>query len=327
MPSDLRVQRALAAIAPQIAAYRSLIVSALERARGVLAPSGGADQARLELGVLGARIDAARFASVVRGNAGLDGTARARIARAADVLERLASVSDDAFVIDVSAGASLAVAVREALGHFGRAFGLTATIDLARTGRYLPELHDRAADTWPFELWTQRERRVAPPLVVTLDGADLTVGDLANVLDGSSHLVLVVNGDAAPARLVRLITRSTFVLQTTTDKLLSRFTSYTGPAVAALFEGDAACFVHDPDGGKALWQRLSIASRPASAPRKRIGAQSTAQQLDELQQLDALAERPMLASTPIDQLVPGGQGDPADRLAAWLLAETDASAA
>jgi hypothetical protein len=333
MPSEsfptqrARIARALSAIAPQLAAFHSLTITALERARAVLAPSGGAERARRELGVIGNRIDAAKFASIVRGDSGLDATARARVLRAAESLESLAAVSEEAFVIDVPTGAALSVVVREALGHFGRAFGLAATIDLVRSGRYVPELHDRAADVWPFELWTQRERRVAPPLVVTVDGADLNVGDLANVLDGASHIVLVVSGETAPARLVRLVSPGTLVLQTTTDRGLERFSAYSGPAVAAVMEGDVATFLHDPEGGKCLWQRLAVLSRPDAAPRKRIGALSPAQQVDELHQLEALAERPVLSTAPIDQLVPGGPGDPADRLAAWLLAESDASAA
>ena len=61
MPSDDRVQRALAAVAPQIAAFRSVVASALEHARAVLSLDEGADHARLELGALGSRIDPIAF--------------------------------------------------------------------------------------------------------------------------------------------------------------------------------------------------------------------------------------------------------------------------
>ncbi len=325
MPSDDRVRSALSAVAPQLAAFRSAAVGALEHARAVLAPSGGVDRLRLELGALGSRIDAARLASVANGGPALDATTRARIELAEHALDSLVNASDDAFVIDVPPGASLSVSVREGLAHFGRVFGLAAAIDLARSGRYVPELHDRAADAWPFELWTASQRRVAPPLVVRVDGADLSPGNLANVLDGWLHLVLVVSGEAAPARLVRLITPSTYVVQARDASALARYTTYKGPAVAALFESDVACFTHDPTRGTALWQRLTIEAQPSAQARKRLSALSPSQQIDELRHLAALAERPTLSTLAIDSLVPGGEGDPAQRLATWLLGESGAS--
>ena len=325
MPSDDRVRSALSAVAPQLTAFRSVAIGALEHARAVLAPAGGVDRLRLELGALGARIDAARLASVSNGGAALDATARSRIELAEQVLDSLVNASDEAFVIDVPPGASLSVSVREGLAHFGRVFGLAAVIDLARSGRYAPELHDRAAHAWPFELWTASQRRVAPPLVVRVDGADLSPGNLANVLDGWLHLVLVVSGEAAPARLVRLITPSTYVVQARDPAALARYTTYKGPAVAALFESDVACFTHDPTRGAALWQRITIEAQPSAQARKRLSALSPAQQIDELRHLAGLADRPTLSTTSIDALVPGGDGDPAQRLATWLLGESGAS--
>ena len=325
MPSDDRTRAALAAVAPQLAAFRSTAVAALEHARAVLAPSGGIDRARLELGALGARIDAARFAGIASGGPALDVTTRERVERARGVLESLVAVSDDAFVVDVPAGASLTVVVREALAHFGRVFGLASAIDAARSGRYVPELHDRAFVAWPFELWGSRERRSAPPVVVRVSGSDLTIGNLADVLDGSTHVVLCVVGEAAPARLVRLITPNTFVTQVKDSQVLTRFAAYTGPAVAALFETEAACFTHDPARGPALWQRLTIEHQSATPGRKRLSALTPWQQDEELQQLAALATRPTLSAAPVESFVPAGEGDPVDRLATWLLGQSGAA--
>ncbi|HTI65579.1 MAG TPA: hypothetical protein VL524_18780 [Gemmatimonadaceae bacterium] len=325
MPSDDRTRAALAALAPQLAAFRSVAIGALEHARAVLAPSGGVERVRLELGALGARVDPARFASIAGGGPALDATTRERIERAQVVLESLVAASDDAFVIDVPLGASVTVAVREALAHFGRVFGLASAVDLARSGRYLPELHDRAFVAWPFELWGARERRGAPPLVVRLSGEDMSVGNLADVLDGAVHVALCVVGEAAPARLVRLITPDTFVIQAKEPQALARFCAYGGPAVAALFEADVACFTHDPARGRALWQRLSIEHQPAPPGRKRVSALTQWQQNEELQQLVALATRPTLSETPVESLVPAGDGDPVDRLATWLLGESGTS--
>lgn len=325
MPSDDRTRAALTAVAPQLANYRSVAVAALEHARAVLAPSGGLERVRLELGPLGSRVDAARFAGIADGGQALDATARERIERAREILDSLVSASDDAFVVDVPAGASLTVTVREAFAHFGRAFGLAAIIDLARSGRYVADLHDRVVDAWPFEFWSARDRRSAPPLVVRLDGDDLSLGNLANVLDGAVHIVLCVAGAAAPARLVRLITPNTFVLQAQDPQALARFTSFAGPAVTALFEADVARFSHDPSRGPGLWQRLNVEHVPPTPNRRRLSALSPWQQNEELQQLVSLSLRPTLPATLVDSLVPPGDGDPVGRLATWLLGESGAA--
>lgn len=325
MPSDDRVQRALTAIAPQIAAFRSVVASTLEHARAVLSLDEGANHAKLELGALGSRIDPIRFAALASGGAGLDPVGRERVGRAVESLRALVEASENSFVVELRSADSLDVVVRDALARLGRVFGLGNAIDLARRGGYVPRLHDRALEAWPFELWTQRDRKTVPPLVVVLSAADLNVGPLADLLDGNAHLVLVVNGDAAPARLVRLITPRTLALQTTKPDAFSRFAAYAGPAVASLLQGDAASFLHDPEAGRAPWQRIAIASRPSAPPRKRIGVQSPAQQLDELRQLEALAERPSLSTAPIESLAPVGDGDPAERLASWLLDESGVS--
>jgi hypothetical protein len=325
MPSDDRIQRALAAVAPQIAAFRSVVASTLEHARAVLSLDEGAGHAKLELGALGSRIDPIRFAALASGGAGLDPVGRERVARAIESLRVLSETSDDAFVVEVRPGESLDAAVRDALARLGRVFGLANAIDLARRGGYVPRVHDRALEAWPFDLWTQRDRKTVPPLVVVAAAADLNVGPLAHLLDGNSHILLIGSGDTAPARLVRLITPRTLVVQATNADPLSRFTAYGGPAIAALLQGDAALFIHDPEAGKAPWQRIAISARPSAPPRKRIGAQSPAQQIDELRQLEALAERPSLSTAPIESLAPAGNGDPAERLASWLLNESGVS--
>ena len=305
-----------------------MAVRALERSRPAqrAAPRRSTERRRFQswrLGKsarrLGARLDAARFAGIANGGPALDGTTRERIERARKVLESLAAASDDAFVVDVPDGASLYDAVRESMARFGRVFGLAATIDLARAGRYVPELHDRAVDAWPFELWSTRDRRSAPPLVVRVSGADFSLGNLANVLDGSVHIVLCVRSEAAPARLVRLITPNTFVIQARDPQALARFTLCSGPAVAALFETDVTCFTHDPARGPGAWQRLTIERQAPPVGRKRVSALSQWQQNEELQQLAALSARPTLSATPVESFVPAGEGDPVERLATWLL--------
>lgn len=325
MPSDARVQAAIAALRRPIDAYRSLVVSASERSHELLSADGGAQRAQLTLGEFGgARLDAARFAELARGVA-LDALSRARLQRAAAALDELASAGDEIFVADVARGDSLRVVVAHALARLGRLFGASSVLALVRSGRFEPERHDRLVEAYPFEWWSKAERRLAPPLVVTVEGADLHAGSLAELLDGAMRLVLVVRGPCAPAPLVRLVTPGTLVLQAEAPEALSRVASYEGPAIAALVE-NGALFTHDPALGGALSQRLVVTRRPASEPGRTLGGTSPRQQREELAQLEAMAARPVAegapGAAPIDALLASGSGDPTERLAAWLLAES-----
>ena len=322
MPSDERLDRARVAIARPLAVYRSAVVGSLERVRGVLASATSAPRAELELGVFArGRIDAERFATLARGTV-LDAAARARITHAAYVLEELAAFRDDAFVVDLRAGGPLDLVVSSTLATLGRAFGASVAADLVRTDRYRPSEHDLLTLAWGFEHWTREDRRHAPPLVVVVDGEDYRPEKLAHLLDGAMHILLIIRGACPPASLVRLITPGTLVLQTSDAKGLDRFSAYTGPAIAALVPETAATFIHDPERGSALWQRLTIWNRPATEPRKSVDGISPNQQRDELLQLIALAEQPSLPAVPVDSLAPAGAGDPSERLASWLLTQS-----
>jgi hypothetical protein len=145
---------------------------------------------------------------------------------------------------------------------------------------------------------------------------------LAHLMDGSMHVVFVVRGACAPAPLVRLITPGTLVLQTRDATGLNRFGAYDGPAIAALVAENAATFIHDPERGAELWQRIKVWNRPTVESRRSIGGISPRQQRDELAQLNAMSEQPAFSTIPIDALAPAGAGDPSDRLASWLLAQS-----
>lgn len=322
MPSDERLALARAAIAKPLAAYRSAVISSLERVRGVLASAGGPSRLEVELGAFArGRIDADKFSALIRGTA-LDAGARARITHAAYVLEELAALRDDAFVIDLRSGGPLHLVVASTLATLGRGFGASVAADLVRTDRYRSNEHDLLTLAWGFEHWSREERRHAPALVVTLDAEDLRAESLAHLMDGSMHIVLIVRGASTPAPLVRLITPGTLVLQTHDATGLDRFSAFAGPAVAAIVPENAATFIHDPNAGAAPWQRITIWNRPTIEPRKSIDGISPRQQREELLQLLAIAERPTLSSTPIDALAPVGAGDPTERLASWLLAQS-----
>ncbi len=318
MPSESPV---LGVVRRRIDAYRSFVAAARERVRTLLATDGGAERARLELGSFGARIQSARFAELRHGVV-LDALSRARLERASSVLAELDSAADDLYVVNVPQGDSLRVVVAHALARAGRAFGAAALAELVRSARYEPERHDRMLEAYPFEWWSKAEREHAPPLVVSVDGADLRAGALAELLDGCAQIVLLVRGLSTPAPLIRLITPGALVIQARDVAGLQPLTTFEGPAVAALFEREAALFTHTPLARSASWQRLAITHRPTT-PTKTLGGVSPRQQREELLQLESLAERPALPTANVETLIPSGAGgDVTERLTSWLLHES-----
>ena len=323
MPSDPRIPQLLELLARPIADYRSQVAATRERLRILLANDSGVDRSRLELGAFGAtRIDVARFAELRHGVV-LDALSRTRLERARQLLAEIEAADNEVlFTVDVAPGDSLRVAVARALARLGCAFGAARVAELVRSGRYEPERHDRLLDAFPFEWWNRVEREHAPPLVVSVDGADLRAGGLAELLDGSMRIVLVVRGACTPAPLVRLVSPGTLVMQTRDATAVARVAAFDGPAVAAIVDQDTAQFRHDPADGRKLWQRLTIVSRPEMLPKGTVGGVSPRQQREELLLLEALAERPALPDASVESLIPHGDGDPADRLTTWLLTES-----
>lgn len=317
MPSDERTPLALEALAHPIAVFRAAIVTVTERARGSLAAGGGAERARVELGQFAAgRIDAARFAKLFHRGGDLDAASERAIRRALDVLREIGEADDDIFVANVPAGGKMPRVIANKLARLGRAFGAARIVELARAGAYRASEHDAWLEEFPFDDWNRTERRLAPPVIVSVDGADLRVGALAEFADGAEKIVILVRRACAPAPLERLITPGTFVLQTADAAELARAAAVDGPAIAALVPKDAAAFVHDPSAGDAPWQRLTVRYVPEKAPAHALGALSAWEQGEELKQLLAMAQRP-----PDSALAGNGAAaaDPAERLAAWLL--------
>ena len=324
MSSDPRMAAAQSALSAQRTVFRAVAISSLERIRMVLASSQGAERAKHQLGALGsAHIDTERFAELSH-ELTMDAGARAIIARAASVLTEIVNAPEREYVIDVPPGASPREAIEAEFARWGRVFGATAAAELARAARYDPAQHESLLGPRPFAQWTRAQRQTAPPAVLTLKGAGLQAQDLAVLLDGGAHIVLIVDGDCSPAPLVRLVTPGTLVLQTSDERGLDRFKAYTGPAIAAFVPETAAAFIHDPMNGPEMWQRITIWHTPDGPPRKAVGRWSTTQQQQELQQLFALAAAPSLPIAAVDALAPPAawDGNATDRLASWLLAQT-----
>jgi hypothetical protein len=178
---------------------------------------------------------------------------------------------------------------------------------------------DDALEAFPPSLWNRAEKGCAPPLVLEVEGADLKAASLGDLLEGSQKIVLVVNGPAAPAPLVRLITPGMTVIQTDDPLELAALSATPGPGIAALMPEGAAKFVHAP-GGKSLNERLTVSFLPEQEPKKPLGSISVFQQVEELRQLRALAASVQIPAAAEKEPVPSGaEMDEAGQLAAWLI--------
>jgi hypothetical protein len=323
MQSDERVAAALSALGPRIALFRFAVSGTLERARNTLASESGPSQARVALGNFAAGlIDPDRFAMISSGSGPLDAVGRAVVERAAEALEVILRAGDEEFVVDVRAGTSPAAAIRARMTTLGSAFGAATLVELVRRRTYDPAQHGLPFEGHPFEKWTAAERKLAPPLVIRLDGRDLDAFELAPLIDGCVRLILIVDEPSPPAPLARLVSPGVFVAQSGGMKATERVKDFDGPAVVALMKGTEARFVHDPRAGSAMWQRIEVTHMPDAHPRKSLGRRSAWQQRDDLSHLKALIEQSVLPANPAEPLraaVGGNGSDPADRLTAWLL--------
>lgn len=329
MPSDERVELALRALAGQRDAFRSALGTTVEQVQSFLNENRGTGNGKVnriasELGPFAAgRIDTERMATLFGGDLALDAVTIETIEKARDTISELAGRNHDLFVAHVKAGGDLRNTVATALEEIGRAFGAVRIFELTRSGSHHGNEHARSLGSFPFVKWSKGERRLAPPLVVTVDGADLRAERLAEFLDGSQKIVLIVEGPSAPAPLVRLITPGTYVTQTNDASALAAFAAFDGPGIAAIVGDGAARFVHDPSRGANLAQRLTVSYMPPRDPRLTIGGLSGHQQAQELQQLRALQALPAPEQPAAAPAAAAPPAAPADKLAAWLLSQAD----
>jgi hypothetical protein len=331
MPSDERMEVALKALAQPIEKYRSAIVTTAEEVRGYLASHSPDEKARdggvaAGLGNFAAgRIDFDRFGALVSDKKGGDDPASLKkVEEAFDILKAVSAAGNDAFYLKLQPGARLRDAVAARFGEIGRGFAAARVAGLATLGA-LNGKADDMLQPLSFDGWNTGERQLAPPLVIELEGADLHAGDLADFLDGSVKIVLLVNGEAPPAPLVRLITPSTFVMQTPDDSELEKFIAAAAPAIAALMPEAAARFVHDPAAGERLQDRLQVIQLPEKPPRKKLGGLSAVQQKGDLDQLQALAAARETDLPAEEAATPAATMTSVDKLASWLLSNTDLS--
>jgi hypothetical protein len=330
MPFDDRTPAILRALRGSVDIHEAAIRAAVDRVESLLTLSAAGTGASpgLSLGSFAVdRIDPERFAALEQNRRALDQDERVLLAEARRLLQEHTRMDPRRFIVDVPSGGRLSNAVMHAFAELGRPFGAARVAELLRHGRFDRDEHGDMLHGFPRYRWNRAERLASPPLVVTLDGADLWAGELAQFIDGNQRVVLIVRTPAPPAALVRLITPATLVFQTnheaTAADLLDRFAD--APSVGALMPEGCAEFVHAPDAGASVSARLSIDTRPQGS-RKPLPGWTGWQQEQELQQLIALSTPPVsVAATPENAVA--SRADPADRLAAWLLSQADASPA
>ena len=340
MPSDKttdeRASRALEALEKAREDFQSVLVATSEELRGLLDAGSATAEARAErtAAELGAfavgHIDIERFAAFEETGEPIAVTEAPRLEAASRTLLSLLERGLDLYYVDVDPGSDLRDAVAKGLGRAGRAFGAARTAELSRSGKYDEATHGGWMDSFPPALWSRREKQLAPPLVVEVDGADFMPGGLADFMDGGQKFVFVVRGVAPPAALARLITPGLVVVQTDDPADLSVVAEAEGPAIVALVPGDACRFVHLPaeEGGRG---RLVVHHMPTEEPTRPLGGISAFQQTEGMRQLAALAagwglSAPATTSPSGDgATAPAPAASAADTLAAWILRQADIS--
>ena len=227
MPSEDRTKLALEAIGPRKEQFLSAIAATTEEIRALLSGTGETPQDQTEaLGKFArGHVDVERFSAFTRQAARIEGDAEKPVRAAQDVLGKLLKEGEALFVLKLESGSDLGEAVAHRLSVIGLAFAAAHLTDLAKRGNYREEEHAAMLDGFAYRDWSRAERKLAPGLVVELDGADFTPATVAPYLDAGMKMVFVVDGDAPVAAMARLVTPGAFVQQTDGEEL-DAFTAF-----------------------------------------------------------------------------------------------------
>lgn len=330
MPSDdSLITGALEAMQAPAEAFHSALARAVEDLRAFIArhrkpPGEPEDLAAAELGVFGAgHLDVRRFSALLSRPDTIEPDDLHHVERALEILAVAESRGTDLLCARVPSGGDLRDTAIQMLAEAGRVFGVIRQVAPLLDG------HGAALDPgslphgYPFSLWSRGERAVAPPMFIQLNGSDLNAAGLAEFLDGSQKIILVVHGTSPPAPLARLVSPHVLVVQTHLTDDLARVASFAGPAIAAVGSEGLIPFVHQPGSGGSYADRLEVGDLPDAGPSHALGTQSSFRQSEDLAHLKALAT---VRSTDPSVLEPVAAGpaaqenaDSIDRLAGWLL--------
>jgi hypothetical protein len=317
MQFEKRTSIALDAIRPRLELFKSAIAVTTEEIRGLLSGSGeSSEDQTVALGNFAAgHVDVDRFSSFTRREARVDSEAETPIRAAQGVLNKLLKEGDDLFVLKITEGANLGSCMAHRLAVIGLAFAAAHVTDLAKRGQYRDEEHQLLLDGLAWPDWSQAERALAPGLVIELSGEDFVPAQVAPYLDAGMKIIFVVDGDAPAAAMSRLVTPGVYVQQTGAETPLEAFSAFNGTAAAALLPNGAVEFVHDPDAGETTYERFTMLEFPREVRKRAIGGISAAQQAEDMALLKALAVVPTLSGE--------AASDPAGKLSAWLLSQTN----
>jgi hypothetical protein len=352
MPSDTLGPFAMQAARARADAFRSAVALTAEQLRGMISmqrdtSAGTLVLASAALGAFAAgRINADRFARVLTPGRPAAADRSALFERAFAVLEEIEQRGDELFRLRVEPGADLHAAVEGALAEAGRVF-LAAR--LAGKSGSAAEDDQGLSSGFPFRRWSRAERRLAPPLVIEIDGGDLIPAGLASYLDGNACFIVLVSGEAPPAAFARLIAPGVLVAQVSDGEPLQQLAGFAGPAAVGVMPPDTALFVHRPavDGGIGT---VEVTHTPLQEPHRPIGSISVFQQQQDRRLLKGLVNplpvQPEVTDGHAAVGVPNGPEvvaqavehsngkhpagevasvDPVATLAAWLLSRVDLS--
>ena len=330
MPSDNAHSAILEAFGTELVDFENAVATTAEEVRHFLAGQQATIEGHVahlgaELGQFGSQFfDTIRFAALFDHHPSTDRAAIQTVERALTTLNELNTCERDCYWDRVGPGQSLYETVSHLLARLGRAFGAARVVQAVKSGNYrLPE-HARSLGSFPFARWNKSERGLAPPIVVTVSGEDLRANSLSEFLDGRQKIVLLVDGRCTPVPLVRVVSPNVYVAQVHDVGDLNGFVKSKHAGIAALVPDASAAFTHDPEGGAASWDRITVAEMPDVKHRRPMGGFSAAQQAEELELLRSLGTAPHPAA---EAAAVGATeaADPADKLAAWLLTQADMS--
>ena len=319
MPSDDRKAIALDAIRSRIEQFHSAVAVTADQVRGLLAGSGNTEgDQSVALGSFAkGKVNVERFAAFTPKASRIDAEAEAPIRAAQEVLKSLLAQGDELFILETEEGKGLGHQLSVRLASIGRAFAAARVVDLAKSGAYKEDKHAATLESFPYAMWNSSERALAPALFVEVAGADFKPSAIVPLIDTNMKIVFNVSGDAPAAALSRVISPGVFVQQETSNAGLEAFTAFKGIAVAAFLPPTAVSFVHDPSAGSTTYQRFVSVKFPKEVRKRAIGGISPAQQAEDYTLLESLSVPPEIAGE--------AASDPAGKLSAWLLSQTDLS--
>jgi len=319
MPSEERKAIALDAVRPRIKQFHAALTITAEQVRGLLGASNNTEADQNEsLGYFAkGKVNMERFASFAPKAQRIETDAEAPIRAAQEVLKSLLAEGDDLFYVKGVEGRGLGHQLSVRLAHIGRAFAAARIVDLAKNGAYKEDKHASTLERFPYAVWNSSERALAPALVVEVSGEDFKPSAIVPLLDTNMKVVFLVKGDAPAAALSRVISPRVFVQQETGSAALEAFRGYEGIAVAAFLPDTAVSFIHDPSAGSTTYERFVSIAFPNEVRKRAIGGISPAQQAEDYSLLESLSVPPEIAGE--------AASDPAGKLSAWLLNQTNLS--